>query len=150
MEIEYKNEIPSADSFFLLYQTTGWDEKGKKQVQQLHDAIGNSWYMVSAYSQNELIGCGRVISDGYLHAFITEMIIHPSYQRQGIGKVILNKLLQKCDNAGIRDIQLFCAKGKKDFYINNGFEERSSDAPGMQYIKSNYRKVSSRTVLLDD
>jgi GNAT superfamily N-acetyltransferase len=68
--------------------------------------------MVSAYSQNELIGCGRIVSDGYLHAFITEMIIHPCYQRQGVGKNILNMLISKCFNAGIRDIQLFCAKGK--------------------------------------
>lgn len=51
--------------------------------------------MVSVYSQNKLIGCGRVISDGYLHAFITEMIIHPHYQRQSIGEEILNKLIQK-------------------------------------------------------
>ncbi|MDR0370946.1 MAG: GNAT family N-acetyltransferase [Prevotellaceae bacterium] len=96
--------------------------------------------MVSAYSQNELIGCGRIISDGYLHAFITEMIIHPCYQRQGVGKNILNMLISKCFDADIRDIQLFCAKGKKEFYLNNGFAERSNDAPGMQYrINSNNR-----------
>lgn len=133
MEIEYSYEIPYVDSFFSLYRTTEWDKEEKKQKQQLHNAIKNSWYMVSAYSRNQLIGCGRIISDGYLHAFITEMIIHPHYQRQGIGKEILNKLIQKCHNAEIRDVQLFCAKGKKEFYLNNGFDERPNDGPGMQY-----------------
>jgi len=133
MEIVYKNEIPDANLFFLLYQTTEWYKEGKKLEKQLHDAIKNSWYMISAYSEDKLIGCGRVISDGYLHAFITEMIIHPRYQKHGIGKEILSKLLLKCRSAGINDIQLFCAKGKKGFYLKNGFIERANDAPGMQY-----------------
>jgi N-acetylglutamate synthase-like GNAT family acetyltransferase len=142
MKIEYRDEIPDADLFFLLYRTTEWDNKKKKQEQQLHEAIKSSWYMVSAYFQNQLIGCGRIISDGYLHAFITEMIIHPHYQRQGIGKEILNKLIWKCHNAGIMDIQLFCAKGKKEFYLKNGFDERPNDAPGMQI-----RDISQYTVI---
>ncbi len=133
MNIEYRENLPDAHSFFTLYQTTGWDKEDRKQEQQLRNAIKNSWYMVSAYSQDELIGCGRIISDGYLHAFITEMIIHPNYQRKGIGKEILSKLIQRCHNAGIRDIQLFCAKGKEEFYTNNGFSERPNNAPGMQY-----------------
>lgn len=133
MEIEYRDEIPDANSFFLLYQTTGWDKEEKKDERQLFYAIKKSWYMVSVYSQSQLIGCGRVISDGFLHAFITEMIIHPHYQRRGIGKEILNKLILKCLDTGIKDIQLFCAKDKKEFYLNNGFNERPNDAPGMQY-----------------
>ncbi len=133
MNLEYREELPDASSFFTLYQTTGWDDKGTKQEQHLHTALKNSWYMVSVYAQGQLVGCGRVISDGYLHAFITEMIIHPDYQRKGIGKAILIKLICKCHGAGIDDIQLFCAKGKKEFYLNNGFEERPNGAPGMQY-----------------
>lgn len=133
MPIQYKAEIPDADSFFTLYRTTGWDKDEKKQKEQLYEAIKNSWYMISVYSDDELIGCGRIISDGYLHAFITEMIILPAYQGKGIGKEILNLLVNKASTSGITDIQLFCAQGKKDFYLKNGFIERSPEAPGMQY-----------------
>ncbi|MDR2950034.1 MAG: hypothetical protein LBV71_12610 [Prevotella sp.] len=73
--ITYKNEIPSIESFFILYKSTGWDKKGRKQKNQLYDCLKNSWYMVVAYYNNELVGCGRIISDGYLHAFITELIL---------------------------------------------------------------------------
>lgn len=31
MEIEYRNEIPNAEAFFLLYRTTEWDKDQKKQ-----------------------------------------------------------------------------------------------------------------------
>lgn len=61
MPIEYKAEIPDADSFFILYRTTGWDKDEKKQKEQLYEAIKNSWYMISVYSEDKLIGCGRML-----------------------------------------------------------------------------------------
>jgi len=131
--IKYINGLPDFDSFFELYESTGWNDKDKKSKEQLFNAVMNSWYFVSAYSNDQLVGCGRVVSDGYLHAYINEMIVLPDFQRKGIGKEILNRLLQRILEQGIKDIQLFCAKGKEEFYFKNGFEKRPDDAPGMQY-----------------
>ena len=131
--IKYIYDLPDIDSFFELYESTGWNDKDKKSKEQLFNAITNSWYFISAYSNDQLVGCGRVISDKYLHAYINEMIVLPNFQRKGIGKEILNRLLQKILESGIKDIQLFCAKGREEFYIKNGFENRPNDAPGMQY-----------------
>jgi GNAT superfamily N-acetyltransferase len=61
------------------------------------------------------------------------MIVHPEYQGRGIGTQILHLLVDWCERAGIRDIQLFCARGKLKFYEKNGFIPRPEDAPGMQY-----------------
>jgi ribosomal protein S18 acetylase RimI-like enzyme len=133
MKISYKREIPCKDDFFQLYETTSWNEKSRKTKENLFDAITNSWYSLSAYHNNQIVGYGRVISDGFLHAFIVDLIIAPSYQCKGIGKEILHQLVAKILDNSIYDIQLFCAKGKKGFYIKNGFQERSKDAPGMQY-----------------
>jgi ribosomal protein S18 acetylase RimI-like enzyme len=134
MEISYITEIPCKNDFFQLYETTGWNEKYRKTKEILFDAIKNSWYNISAYNNNQLVGYGRVISDGILHAFIVDLMIAPSYQNKGIGKEILQQLIAEILDNGIHDIQLFCAKGKKEFYIKSGFKERSNDAPGMQYI----------------
>lgn len=130
-KIEYRYDIPEIDSFFELFRTTGWSPD--KQKEELFEAINNSWYSVSAYLDNTLVGFGRIISDGNLHAFIVDLIILPEYQGKGIGTVILKSLIDEAQNKGIVDIQLFCAKGKRDFYIKNGFIERAEDAPGMQY-----------------
>jgi len=134
MKIKYTTDLPSEDSFFQLFETTGWNEKAKKSKEELYFAIVHSWYVVSAYQGVELVGFGRIISDGYLHAFITEMIIAPQYQKKGIGKQILEKLVAEALENEINDIQLFSAKDKKEFYLKNGFVERSPDAPGMQYF----------------
>ncbi|WP_051697771.1 GNAT family N-acetyltransferase [Prevotella sp. 10(H)] len=131
ISIQYKAELPDADSFFELFRTTGWSST--KQKEELFEAISNSWYSLSAYSNDRLVGFGRIISDGNLHAFIVDLIVLPEYQGQGIGKKILNDLTAEAKNKGINDIQLFCAKGKKDFYLKNNFEERPENAPGMQY-----------------
>jgi GNAT superfamily N-acetyltransferase len=131
MRIAYQNTLPEKDQFFNLFESTGWNEKYQLAGEQLHQALQHSWYSISAYDGDRLVGFGRVISDGMLHALIVEMIVLPDYQGQGIGSRILNDLVTRCKSNGIRDIQLFCAKGKAGFYEKHGFVKRPADAPGM-------------------
>ena len=133
MDITYSTNLPPADKYFELFETTGWNEKYKLTPDELAQAVSNSQFTVSAYDENRLVGFGRIVTDGILHAMIYEMIIHPDYQRKGIGAEILKLLLDKCKKDNIRDIQLFCAKGKRAFYEKYEFEARPDDAPGMQY-----------------
>lgn len=132
-KIVYKEIIPQSEDFALLYKSTGWDIDDAKEKDFLFNAINNSWYTISAYDGDNLIGFGRVISDGYLHAFIADLIVSPNYQGKGIGKNILQYLVDYTQKKGIFDIQLFCAQGKKEFYLKNNFVERSEGAPGMQF-----------------
>jgi N-acetylglutamate synthase-like GNAT family acetyltransferase len=73
-----------------------------------------------------------MICDGVVHALILDLIVHPDYQNKGLGKRILNKLVDKCRQHRIRDIQLFSVKGKAGFYHKCGFKERPEGAPGME------------------
>ena len=134
MNIDFRLEIPTSDQFWKLFQTTGWNEKYLLSSDELMRALRSSWYVLSAYNGERLVGFGRLVSDGILHAMIYELIVLPEYQGQGIGGKILEKLVKKCKESGVRDIQLFCASGKREFYEKRGFVVRSEDAPGMQYI----------------
>jgi ribosomal protein S18 acetylase RimI-like enzyme len=131
MRISYKDTLPGKSQFFDLFESTGWNEKYQLDADQLHQALQHSWYSISAYDGDQLVGFGRAISDGMLHALIAEMIVLPSYQGKGIGNHILNKLVARCQSNGVRDVQLFCAKGKVGFYEKHGFVKRPDDAPGM-------------------
>ena len=95
-------------------------------------ALGNSWYILSAYDEGKLVGFGRVMCDGSLHAMIFDLIVHPSHQRRGIGSEIFSRILSVCRDAGIPDVQLFAATGMTSFYEKHGFRLRPSDAPGME------------------
>ena len=114
MNVEYRNELPEKLSFYELFESTGWNKTANLTPDELFFALHHSWYSISAYHSDYLIGFGRILSDGILHALIVEMIIHPDYQGQGIGSYIMLDMLEKCRAAKIRDIQLFCARGKAD------------------------------------
>ncbi len=133
MSISYNHTKPKKDQFFKLFESTGWNEKYQLDKEKIHKALPHSWYSVSAYDKNRLVGFGRVLSDGILHAFIVELIVLPAYQGQGIGSYILNELTAKCQASGIQDIQLFCAQGKTSFYERQGFVSRPEAAPGMEF-----------------
>jgi len=136
--IEYRTGKPDAEAFFRLFETTGWNEEYKASLDDIHTVLDHSWYIVSAHDNGKLVGTGRVISDGLLHAMVFDMIVDPENQGRGIGREILRMLVEQCRAHRIRDVQLFCAKGKVKFYEKNGFVKRDDDAPGMQ-LKSNFK-----------
>ena len=135
MPIRLSEQLPDKQEYFNLFITTGWNQQYQASPEQVEQANRNSWLTVSAYDEEKLVGFGRVVTDFVLHAMIFDMIILPAYQGQGIGTIVLERLVKKCKDHGIRDIQLFCAKGKRGFYEKNGFEVRAEDAPGMQLRK---------------
>lgn len=135
MEIIYKASKPDPKQYTTLFEATGWNKVYKASSDELAAALDRSWYVVAAYEDNELVGIGRVVSDGVLYAMIYDMIVKPSHQGQGIGTAMLSKLVERCQVAGLRDIQLFSAKGKVDYYAKRGFVERPPDAPGMRLMK---------------
>ncbi len=133
MKFNYRSEINTIDEYWNLFEATGWNENYKISKQDLSDVLKKSWYYVAAYDGERLIGFGRVSTDGILHAMIYDLITDPTYQRKGIGAEILSRLVKKCREENIRDIQLFCAKGKRKFYERRGFVVRNEEAPGMEY-----------------
>ena len=136
MTIMVKKGIPSSEKIWPLFLSTGWNDEYALSPQELSSALFNSWYTVSAYDDERLVGFGRVVSDGGLHAMIYDLIIDPGYQERGIGSQVLERLVERCLEANIRDIQLFCARGKEEFYRKRGFIARPSDAPGMEYRRA--------------
>ncbi len=131
--IRLDTKTPSGTAFKALYDTTGWAPPGR-DAEYYGQALAGSWFCISAYSGDELVGFARVISDGHLHAFITEMIVAPPFQAQGLGSQLLDAALAACRAAGITDVQLFCARGKLGFYEKHGFQPRPQDGPGMQLM----------------
>ncbi|HTP11421.1 MAG TPA: GNAT family N-acetyltransferase [Anaerolineae bacterium] len=135
MPLRYQTYPPTPDQYFALYETTGWNDEYHLTPHDLARALVNSWYTVSAYDGDRLVGFGRLVSDS-IHAMIYDLIVAPDHQRQGIGGEILDRLVKHCQAAHIQDIQLFCATGKREFYERHGFIVRPDDAPGMQYRSS--------------
>ncbi|TXC93020.1 GNAT family N-acetyltransferase [Metabacillus litoralis] len=133
MNYTFSEKLPSFEQFVELHEASGLikSKKGKYTRKQLYQAAENSWYHVSIYDGAKLIAFGRMISDGVYQSLICDVMVNPNYQKQGLGKQIIEELVDKCKESGIQSIQLFSAKGKQLFYKKLGFEEREQDAPAM-------------------
>ena len=130
--IQFKEKLPGIRDMDL-FSTTGWNTDYKFSAVDLEKAIANSWHAVSAYDSGTLVGFGRTIADGVHHALIVDVIVLPEYQGIGIGTAIVTGLLKKCKEEKIRDIQLFAAADRYEFYEKLGFRARPRNAPGMEY-----------------
>ncbi len=134
--IIFKEELPDIQKYWDLFQTTAWNEEYHFSPEELQTAIRNSWYFISVYDIENLVGFGRILADGIHHALIVDLIIHPEYQGKGLGSKLLGRLIRKCRDHNIRDVQLFAARDKYQFYERSGFRRRPDNAPGMQLLQT--------------
>jgi GNAT superfamily N-acetyltransferase len=131
MEITYAERVPDCVAYLELFETTGWNEMYRASAGDLQRSLTRSWHAISAFEGKRLIGFGRLLSDGVLYAVVFDVIVTPDRQRQGIGAGIMQRLLRRCEDHGIRDVLLFSARGTPAFYRKLGFVERPGEAPGM-------------------
>ncbi len=130
--IVYRAERPDPDAFARLFRLTGWDPGGRLTQAAAREALAHTWYAVCAYEGERLVGTGRIVGDGVLHALLADVIVDPAYRRRGIGSAIVERLTEEAVRRRVLDTQLFCARGKRPFYERLGFVARPDDAPGME------------------
>ncbi|WNS76139.1 GNAT family N-acetyltransferase [Bacillus sp. DTU_2020_1000418_1_SI_GHA_SEK_038] len=119
--IKYTAEVPNPDQLYQLYQLEGWNDFLNLPKDLLHKAMVQSWSVLSAYDREQLIGTGRIISDGLINGYICGVIVHPDYRNKGIGKEIVLRLVEK-GKASKLHIQLLSEEKKSPYYEKLGFE----------------------------
>jgi len=81
-------------------------------------AFLNSLSVVFIFDHEKLIGFGRAISDGAYQAAIYDVVVIPEYQRQGIGRLIMERISQRVSNC---NMILYANLGREEFYAKMGF-----------------------------
>lgn len=120
---------PTAAQFKALYDQTGWADR---PLEAFERALAGSWLVCAARDEaGDVVGMGRLLGDGALHAFVTELIVREDARGAGIGARILDTLVAAARERGVDDVQLFAARGRAAFYERHGFERRPHDGPGM-------------------
>ena len=46
---------------------------------------------LTARTQGRLVGCARILADGYFFSTLTEILVAPDYQRSGIGAELMRR-----------------------------------------------------------
>ncbi len=81
-------------------------------------AFAASHTTVFVFEASRLIGFGRAISDGEYQAAIYDVAVLPEYQGKGIGKRILQTILERLSNC---NLILYATPGMEGFYKKLGF-----------------------------
>jgi GNAT superfamily N-acetyltransferase len=77
---------------------------------------------VAAYMPaGALIAWAALISDDVRHAFFVDVIVHPNYQRQGIGRLLVEEAIRAEHTRGTSLIHVDFATEHAGFYRACGF-----------------------------
>ncbi len=136
--LKVMENVKSVKEFNDLYDAVEW---GAYDSDISKKALDHTYYSVSVYDDNQIVGYGRLIGDGICFMYIHDVMVRPEYQNKKIGTMIMNKLIEqieiiKKENPDMRTY-LGAAKGKEEYYERYGFIKRvSADVgAGMIYIK---------------
>ena len=115
--LEYKVDDKEMNaSFFVSFVNQIW--QGDYNIERTQAALSKT-INITAYDGNVLVGCLRILSDGYYFGTITELLVLPEYQQQGIG----SKLLQLAKDNTPTMLYFGAQPGIEAFYEKNGCQK---------------------------
>ena len=129
-----KQEIVKLEDVLHLYQAVGWTNY-TNQPQMLKQALSQSLVIYLALDGDAVVGLIRLVGDGFSSVFVQDLIVLPSYQRQGIGRSLMKEALEDYKDA--YQVQLVTDQTERTlgFYRFMGFETLSTyDCTGMTWI----------------
>ena len=124
MNVEYRTQkdLP-CDKLCQLFLAVGWateDTTTQDMINNFNVGFIHSTFVFSAWIDDKLIGCVRVLSDLHFRSIILDLAVLPEFQHKGIGK----ELVRRCRNACEDSEWLVQTDAAKGFYEKIGFKEK--------------------------
>ena len=121
MKIRYdtKKDLP-CEGLHDLFMAVGWSDGTITQsmLENFNIPFINSTIVISAWAEDKLVGCVRVLSDRIFRSIIYDLAVMPAFQNQGIGK----ELVRKCREYFLDSEWLVETETAAGFYEKIGFK----------------------------
>ena len=115
--MEYKTDDRGLDAaVFLAFVNQIWP--GDYDLDKTRTALSRT-INITAYNGQKLVGCLRILSDGCYFGTITELLVLPEYQGQGIG----SRLLRLAREVTPTMLYFGAQPGVEGFYEKNGCQK---------------------------
>ena len=95
-----------------------------RSLEELKKAMSSSQLLITAWNGRRLIACARVLTDYVYRAVIFDVIVHPEFQGKGLGRQLMDRVVQHPSLKGVEYFFLYTAD-KEGFYRRIGWEEYS-------------------------
>lgn len=124
MNITYKTfkDLPN-QQLYKLFVSVGWADDStttQSMIDNFNKPFINSTLVVSAWDNDLLVGCVRVLSDKMFRSVIYDLAVLPEYQGNGIGKELVKRCRERCPNS---EWLVGTTTEKASFYESIGFEK---------------------------
>lgn len=122
IQFQLVDNVLKAEDFIRLKIAAGFIDRPLCQVEK---ALESGLFNVSAECEGEVVGMRRLVGDGAMYWYLQDIIILPEYQGKGIGRSIVERLLEHIKNTAVPgtkiEIGLTAVSGKEPFYEKFGF-----------------------------
>lgn len=112
-------KLPQAFELLPLFSQTTWAKD--RSAEGIALLLNKTETYVVIRDNDQLIGFGRALTDGIYRALLDDIIVHEKYRKQGIGKLIVNKLLDQLKD--VEQIFLTTKPELESFYKPYGFSK---------------------------
>jgi ribosomal protein S18 acetylase RimI-like enzyme len=108
----HKGPIPSSAMFHY-----DWRTEAKDKI-----SLENST-LITIREAGDLIGLLRIVSDKAYDYYITDVMVAPRHQKQGIGKLLMETAVAYCKQGGFIKIFLSTPPNNEEYYKKLGFNK---------------------------
>lgn len=125
MDIQYKiNQSISVNQFVdLLRESTLGERRPIDDLECMTGMLANGNLTVTAWHEDKLVGIARSVTDFHYACYLSDLAVHKSYQRSGIGKEL--QILTQQQNGPRCKLILIAAPDANAYYEHIGFEHNA-------------------------
>lgn len=135
-----KSEVDIKQLQELFKAAAFWAQN--RRLEDLAIAIANSDPVISLWDQEQLIGFARATSDCVYRASIWDVVIHPDYQGLGLGRRLMETLLNHPRISRVERVYLMTTY-QQGFYTRLGFQFPNPSTTMVLYNHQNQHLVSA-------
>ena len=125
--IDYRTGIDAVDwaSLYALYELTDGviGLARDRQHDRIEKAFRASYKIITAWNDDEIVGCARMISDGQCYGWVHDVAVHPNFRRMAIGSELMHQLMSNEDHLLVGLTSSFEAV---DFYRSLDFKKHKT------------------------
>lgn len=120
------------DQLMVLYKDWWWTKERTRADVETMIQHSDLLFGLCEQGSGNLIGFTRVLTDRIYKATLYDVIIAKEHQKQGLGRVLLDAVLNHPALAKVAHIELYCLDELVPFYERFGFTE---DLAGLRLMR---------------
>ena len=130
------DQIPELDELIDLYDSVGWTAY-TRDPETLRRAMTGSSRVVTAHDGDRLAGVARIISDGASIAYLQDVLVRPTMQRRGIGRLLVHTVFEPYATVRQHVLITDADPRQRAFYESLGFTEVRAlgPSPGQAFVR---------------